>query len=134
MLKLTILGKTLFPLALVLAPPHQPTAVTLLGVAMFHHHTLKVALIGAAVITLYQLVFTGFKAGPGLGGLMAHTAHEWVTLANLLGLLLGFSLLADHFERSHLTDKLPHMPALGPWQPHPDGSEIRYRAKWPGQD
>ncbi len=84
-------------------------ALTLLGVAMFHHHTLKVALIGAAVITLYQLVFTGFKAGPGLGGLFAHTAHEWVTLANLLGLLLGFSLLADHFERSHLTDKLPHL-------------------------
>ncbi len=84
-------------------------ALTLLGVAMFHHHTLKVALIGAAVITLYQLVFTGFKAGPGMAGLFAHAAHEWVTLANLLGLLLGFSLLADHFERSHLTDKLPHI-------------------------
>jgi Na+/H+ antiporter NhaD/arsenite permease-like protein len=83
-------------------------ALTLLGVAMFHHHTLKVALIGAAVITVYQLVFTGFKAGPGLGGLVAHAGHEWVTLANLLGLLLGFALLADHFERSHLTDKLPH--------------------------
>jgi hypothetical protein len=23
---------------------------------------------------------------------------------------------------------------LGPWQPRGDGSEIRYRAKWPGQD
>lgn len=82
-------------------------ALTLLGVAMFHHHTLKVALTGALVITLYQLVFTGFKAGAGVSGLMAHAAHEWVTLANLLGLLLGFALLADHFERSHLTDKLP---------------------------
>jgi Na+/H+ antiporter NhaD/arsenite permease-like protein len=84
-------------------------ALTLLGVAMFHHHTLKVALIGAAVITLYQFVFAGFKEGPGFGGLAAHAVHEWVTLANLLGLLLGFALLADHFERSHLTDKLPHL-------------------------
>ena len=84
-------------------------ALTLLGVAMFHHHTLNVALTGALVITLYQLVFTGFKAGAGLPGLAAHATHEWVTLANLLGLLLGFALLADHFERSRITDKLPHL-------------------------
>jgi Na+/H+ antiporter NhaD/arsenite permease-like protein len=84
-------------------------ALTLLGVATIHHHTLKVALIGALVITLYQLVFTGFKTGAGVAGLLAHAGHEWVTLANLLGLLLGFALLANHFERSHLTDKLPHL-------------------------
>jgi hypothetical protein len=24
--------------------------------------------------------------------------------------------------------------ALGAWRPHPDGSEIRYRVKWPGKD
>lgn len=28
----------------------------------------------------------------------------------------------------------PHGATLGAWQPHPDGSDIRYRAKWPGQD
>jgi Na+/H+ antiporter NhaD/arsenite permease-like protein len=84
-------------------------AITLLGVAVFHHHTLNVALTGAAVITLYQLLFTGFKTGTGLAGLTAHAGHEWVTLANLLGLLLGFALLADHFERSRITDKLPHL-------------------------
>src|SRR5215216_4837570 len=84
-------------------------AVTLLGVAVFHHHTLNVALTGAAVITLYQLLFAGFKTGPGIAGLAAHATHEWVTLANLLGLLLGFALLADHFERSRVTDKLPHL-------------------------
>jgi Na+/H+ antiporter NhaD/arsenite permease-like protein len=82
-------------------------AITLLGVAVFHHHTLNVALTGAAAITLYQLLFAGFKTGTGLAGLAAHAAHEWVTLANLLGLLLGFALLADHFERSRVTDKLP---------------------------
>ena len=84
-------------------------ALTLLGVAVFHHHTLQVALTGATVITLYQLLFTGFKTGAGLAGLGAHAFHEWVTLANLLGLLLGFALLADHFERSHITGKLPHL-------------------------
>ena len=84
-------------------------AFVLLGVATLHHHTLKVALIGAAAITLYQWFFTGFKAGEGLTGLAAHFGHEWVTLANLLGLLLGFALLADHFEKSHLPEVLPHL-------------------------
>lgn len=27
-----------------------------------------------------------------------------------------------------------HAAALGSWQPHPDGSEIRYRVKYPGKD
>jgi Na+/H+ antiporter NhaD/arsenite permease-like protein len=83
-------------------------ALTLLGVAMFHARTLEVALTGAVVITLYQLLFTGFKAGAGVAGLAGHFAHEWVTLANLLGLLLGFALLADHFEKSRVPEVLPH--------------------------
>ena len=37
--------------------------LTLLGVALFHRHTLQVALAGLAVITLYKLGFTGFKTG-----------------------------------------------------------------------
>ena len=82
--------------------------LTLAGVALFHHHTLQVALIGLAVVTLYKLGFTGFKAGPGLGGLAAHMAHEWVILANLLGLLLGFALLSNHFEKSRIPEVLPH--------------------------
>jgi Na+/H+ antiporter NhaD/arsenite permease-like protein len=82
-------------------------ALTLAGVALFHHHTLQVALIGLAVIVLYKLGFTGFKTGPGLGGLALHLAHEWVILANLLGLLLGFALLSDHFEKSRVPEVLP---------------------------
>jgi Na+/H+ antiporter NhaD/arsenite permease-like protein len=82
-------------------------ALTLLGVALFHSRTLQVALTGAAAITLYQWVFTGFKTGAGLTGLLGHAGHEWVTLANLLGLLLGFALLADHFEKSRVPDMLP---------------------------
>ena len=84
-------------------------ALTLLGVALFHSRTLQVALTGAAAITLYQWLFTGFKGGAGLVGLLAHVGHEWVTLANLLGLLLGFALLADHFEKSRIPDLLPHV-------------------------
>src|SRR3954466_12239650 len=67
-------------------------ALTLAGVALFHHHTFQVALIGLAVILLYKLGFTGFKTGPGLGGLALHLQHERVVLTNLLGLLLGFAL------------------------------------------
>lgn len=84
-------------------------ALTLLGVALFHRRTLEVALIGLAAITIYKLAFTGFKAGPGLGGLAGHFAHEWVILANLLGLLLGFALLSRHFEESHLPLELPRI-------------------------
>jgi hypothetical protein len=40
----------------------------------------------------------------------------------------------DRVFRVGLTDKAPHAPELGPWQAHADGSEIRYRAKWPGRD
>src|SRR5688500_18543110 len=83
-------------------------ALTLLGVALFHKRTLQVALAGLAAIVLYKLVFTGFKSGPGLGGLALHMAHEWVILANLLGLLLGFALLSNHFERSRVPEVLPH--------------------------
>jgi Na+/H+ antiporter NhaD/arsenite permease-like protein len=82
-------------------------ALTLLGVAFFHHHTLKVALIGLSTIILYKNFVTGFKAGAGLYGLGMHLLHEWVILANLLGLLLGFALLAKHFEDSGIPAFLP---------------------------
>ncbi len=82
-------------------------ALTLLGVALFHHHTLRVALTGLATILVYKLLFTGFKTGDGFAGLGLHLAHEWVILANLLGLLLGFALLSKHFEESRIPAWLP---------------------------
>ncbi len=84
-------------------------ALTLLGVALFHKRTLEVALSGLAVILLYKLLFTGFKTGAGLAGLGAHFAHEWVILANLLLLLLGFALLSNQFEESRLPLELPRI-------------------------
>src|SRR5438046_5530687 len=83
-------------------------ALTLVGVALFHRHTLQVALSGLAAITLYKIFFAGFKAGAGLGGFGLHMAHEWVILTNLFGLLLGFALLSDHFDRSKVPAVLPH--------------------------
>lgn len=82
-------------------------AATLLGVALFHHYTLQVALTGLAVISLYKMGFTGFHEGTGFIGWLAHLQHEWVVLTNLLGLLLGFALLARHFEDSGVPHVLP---------------------------
>lgn len=82
-------------------------AATLLGIALFHRYTLPVALAGLCAIVAYKFAFTGFAAGPGLGGLIAHLGHEWVVLANLFGLLVGFALLAAHFHDSHAPDVLP---------------------------
>ncbi len=82
-------------------------ALTLLGVALFHAHTLRVALAGAIVISLYKITFTGFKFGPGVPGWVSHMGHEWVILVNLLCLLMGFALLSRHFEKSHVPVILP---------------------------
>jgi hypothetical protein len=82
-------------------------ALTLLGVALFHRHTLSVALTGLSVISVYKIAFTGFKFGPGLGGLGQHMAHEWVILTNLFLLLMGFALLSRHFEESRIPAKMP---------------------------
>src|SRR3954468_9613073 len=81
--------------------------LTLLGVALFHHHTLAVALTGLATITLYKILFTGFKFGTGFAGLGLHMQHEWVILANLFLLLMGFALLSRHFEKSRVPDEMP---------------------------
>lgn len=82
-------------------------AFTLLGVAIFHHRTLRVALIGLSTITAYKLMFTSFEGVFGITGLAAHFVNEWAVLANLFGLLVGFALLADHFEKSHIPGLLP---------------------------
>ena len=85
--------------------------LTLLGVAVFHHHTLRVALTGLCTIALYKIFFTGFKTGPGPSGFIYHLGHEWVILLNLLCLLTGFALLSRHFEKSHVPVVIPkYMP------------------------
>jgi Na+/H+ antiporter NhaD/arsenite permease-like protein len=80
---------------------------TLLGVALFHHYTMPIAVAGAAIIALYKIVFSPFRTGAGLGGFFGHLGHEWVILANLFMLLLGFGLLARYFEESRVPAILP---------------------------
>ncbi|TAK50876.1 MAG: citrate transporter [Gammaproteobacteria bacterium] len=89
-------------------------AATLLGIALLHRHTLAVAMTGLGVIVAWKLAMTGFAEGPGLAGLGLHFAHEWVTLVNLLCLLVGFGFLARHFEESHLPLLLPRYLPDGP--------------------
>jgi Na+/H+ antiporter NhaD/arsenite permease-like protein len=82
-------------------------ALTLLGIALFHRHTLPIALAVLAVITAYKLIFTGFKDGAGLVGLGLHLGHEFSLLSNLFLLLMGFALLSRHFEESAIPDEIP---------------------------
>lgn len=82
-------------------------AMTLLGIALFHNQTFYVALGGLVTVSLYKIVVTGFKTGAGVAGFIGHLGHEWVILANLFCLLMGFALLARHFEKSHVPVILP---------------------------
>lgn len=79
----------------------------LAGVAFFHHYTLRIAVGGAVLISLYKILLSPFKTGVGLAGFIGHAGHEWVTLSNLFLLLLGFALLADHFRRANSPPPCP---------------------------
>src|SRR2546423_11694004 len=81
--------------------------LTLAGIALFHRHTLAIAVTGLAVISLFKIAVSPFAEGLGVTGWLSHFGHEWVLLANLLGLLLGFALLSKHFEASNVPARLP---------------------------
>ena len=76
-------------------------ALTLLGVALLHHRTFEVALTGLVFILALKLL-----TDPGFD-LAHHAQEESPILINLLGLLLGFAVLARHFEQSEVPEILP---------------------------
>ncbi len=79
--------------------------LTLLGIARFHKFALQIAVSGLlAVVVVKCLAPT--PEGKVAFELIGHFAHEWKTVVNLGGLLVGFALLANWFERSHLPDRL----------------------------
>jgi Na+/H+ antiporter NhaD/arsenite permease-like protein len=82
-------------------------ALILAGIAFFHHQTFRVAITGLAVVTVYKILFTGFQYGPGVAGFIGLLVHEWVIIANLFFLLMGFALLSKHFEDSNVPIELP---------------------------
>jgi Na+/H+ antiporter NhaD/arsenite permease-like protein len=84
-------------------------AAILAGIAFFQNQTFRVAVGGLVVVSLYKILFTGFNQGPGIAGFGAHFMHEWVMLANLFLLLMGFALLSKHFEDSHVPLELPRI-------------------------
>lgn len=89
----------------------------LLGVALFHKHTFRVAVIGLTVLLTFKLVFAqGFNPAehffgttPILDQIMDKNLRqgEWGIILNLLGLLLGFAVLSKIFEESGVPDILP---------------------------
>jgi Na+/H+ antiporter NhaD/arsenite permease-like protein len=90
----------------------------LLGVALFHKHTFRVAVIGLSVLLAFKLIFDpGFHLLEHLFGetdiseqIMNKDLRqgEWGIILNLGGLLLGFALLSKIFEESGVPDILPN--------------------------
>jgi Na+/H+ antiporter NhaD/arsenite permease-like protein len=81
-------------------------ALTLLGIAKYHKYAVRIAVGGLLAVLCARLLLTDFN-------LVHHLHHEWSTLVNLGGLLLGFALLANYFERSHLPEKLTEVLPAG---------------------
>ena len=67
---------------------------------MFHRHTFPVAVTGLTALLVLKIGFTDFD-------LAHHLKLEWRMLANLFGLLLGFAILAKHFEHTRIPNLLP---------------------------
>ncbi len=77
--------------------------LTLAGVALLHDNVLEVALTGLIAVLLMKILGDpAFKP-------LAHFVHEAPILINLLGLLLGFAVLARHFEQSEAPELLPRV-------------------------
>lgn len=77
--------------------------LTLAGVAIFHQRALWVSLAGLTGMIAYKFMFFGFES------LSEHFAHEWVPLVNLMMILVGFAILARHFEQSNLPHVVPKL-------------------------
>ncbi len=90
----------------------------LAGVAVFHKQTFWVAVIGLTILLTFKLLFVPgfnlyhhfFGSVPMLDQLTNKNLRqgEWGIILNLLGLLLGFSLLSKIFEESGIPNILPN--------------------------
>ncbi len=89
----------------------------LLGVALFHKQTFRVAVTGLIVLMTFKLFFDPgfhflehfFGTTPMGEQIMDKELRqgEWGIILNLLGLLLGFSVLSKIFEESGVPGVLP---------------------------
>jgi hypothetical protein len=81
--------------------------LTLLGIAFFHHRALLVATVGLFAVAFLQVALSPSPIGTAAYEIVLHFVGEWVILANLLLLLLGFAVLSNQFEKSHLPEAIP---------------------------
>ena len=91
----------------------------LLGVALLHKQTFWVAVTGLTVLLIFKFLFDpGFNFMEHLFGqnpmyeqIMSKDLRqgEWGIILNLLGLLLGFAILAKIFEESGVPEALPKL-------------------------
>lgn len=72
----------------------------LIGIAIFHHRAVVIALSGLVAVILYKTFYLDFD-------LVHHLREESTILINLFGLLLAFELLAQHFKDSKVPELLP---------------------------
>jgi Na+/H+ antiporter NhaD/arsenite permease-like protein len=110
----------IIPLIFGIRPEFVLFALTLLGVALFHRQTLWVSLTGLTLILMFKIIaIPDFNLFEHLFGNHVGFADqilnkemragEWSTLLNLLGLLIGFSILSRHFEESEVPASLPDL-------------------------
>jgi Na+/H+ antiporter NhaD/arsenite permease-like protein len=109
----------IIPLIFGIRPEFVLFALTLLGVALFHRYTLVVSLIGLTSILIFKFIaipefnlFEHLFGNIGFADQILHKemrAGEWSVLLNLLGLLIGFSILSRHFEESEVPAFLPNL-------------------------
>jgi Na+/H+ antiporter NhaD/arsenite permease-like protein len=75
------------------------------GIALFHKRAFTITLGGLVGIVLYRYTMAGL-GGDFAFSLPVHLHHEASTLTNLFLLLLGFALLAKHFEESNAVGRI----------------------------
>jgi Na+/H+ antiporter NhaD/arsenite permease-like protein len=74
--------------------------LVLVTVSLFHKNILPTALTGLATVVVYKLLIQDYP-------IVEHLGEEKMILINLLGLLLGFALMAKHFSESGLPLLIP---------------------------
>jgi len=109
----------IIPLIFGIRPEFVLFALTLLGVALFHKQTLWVSLIGLTAILIFKFIaIPDFNFSEHMFGHVPLSDQildkelrvgEWSILLNLLGLLIGFSILSRHFEESEIPAYLPDL-------------------------
>jgi Na+/H+ antiporter NhaD/arsenite permease-like protein len=74
-------------------------------IALFHRAALAAAVGGLAATVVWKFIVLG--AADGSLWLIHLLGHDWRALTNLFLLILGFTVLADHFERSAIPHLIP---------------------------